>query len=139
MATQTSPVEVSTTTGNRPMDREARSAAVIERVCALLPALRERAARAGELRCIPEQTIADFHQAGLFRMLQPARWGGEEADPGAFFEVQIAVATACPSSAWVLGVIGVHNWQLALFPLEAQEEVWGSDPTTFFSNYKAPT
>jgi 3-hydroxy-9,10-secoandrosta-1,3,5(10)-triene-9,17-dione monooxygenase len=37
------------------------------------------------------------------------------------------VASACPSSGWLLGVVGVHNWQLGLFPERAQEEVWGDD------------
>ena len=39
----------------------------------------------------------------------------------------------------MLGVVGVHNWQLALFPLEAQEEVWGDDDTVVISSSYAPT
>jgi 3-hydroxy-9,10-secoandrosta-1,3,5(10)-triene-9,17-dione monooxygenase len=72
-------------------------------------------------------------------MLQPSRWGGLEVDPGTFFDVQMTVASACPSSAWVLGVVGVHNWQLALFPELAQVEVWGDDPRTLISSSYAPT
>ena len=37
------------------------------RVRALLPALRERAARAEQLRRLPDETFADFQEAGLFR------------------------------------------------------------------------
>jgi 3-hydroxy-9,10-secoandrosta-1,3,5(10)-triene-9,17-dione monooxygenase len=51
----------------------------------------------------------------------------------------MTVASACPSSAWVLGVVAVHAWQLALFPLAAQEEVWGSDSSTLISSSYAPT
>src|SRR5262249_52640035 len=72
-------------------------------------------------------------------LMQPSRWGGAEVDPGIFFEAQLALATACPSTAWVMGVVGVHSWQLALFPLAAQEEVWGSDPETLVSSSYAPT
>jgi 3-hydroxy-9,10-secoandrosta-1,3,5(10)-triene-9,17-dione monooxygenase len=50
------------------------------RVRSLLPALRERAARAEKLRRLPDDTFADF-QAGLFRALQPKRYGGYELDP----------------------------------------------------------
>jgi 3-hydroxy-9,10-secoandrosta-1,3,5(10)-triene-9,17-dione monooxygenase len=105
----------------------------------MIPTLRERARRADELRRVPEETIQDFQEAGFLRLLQPGRWGGLEADPQTFFDVQIAVASACASSAWVLGVLGVHAWQLALFPLAAQEEVWGEDPRTLISSSYAPT
>jgi 3-hydroxy-9,10-secoandrosta-1,3,5(10)-triene-9,17-dione monooxygenase len=112
---------------------------VLARTRALLPTLRERAPEAAELRRLPDATVAAFAEAGLFRLLQPARWGGAEAEPGLFFDVQRLVASACPSSAWVLGVVGVHAWQLALFPLEAQTEVWGADPRALISSSYAPT
>src|SRR5258708_3783039 len=113
--------------------------ALVERALALKSALAARTAQADELRRVPDETIADFREAGFFRMLQPARWGGLEVDPGTFFEVQLTVASACPSSAWVLGVVAVHSWQLALFPLQAQEEVWGTDASTLVSSSYAPT
>lgn len=106
---------------------------------ALKPALAARARQADDLRRVPDETIADFRDAGFFRMLQPARWGGLEVDPRTFFEVQMTVASACPSSAWVLGVVAVHAWQLALFPLRAQEDVWAQDAATLISSSYAPT
>jgi 3-hydroxy-9,10-secoandrosta-1,3,5(10)-triene-9,17-dione monooxygenase len=111
----------------------------IARARELLPRLTARVPEADKLRRIPDETIADFHRAGFFQMLQPARWGGVEAEPTAFFEVQATIATACPSSAWVLGVVGIHNWQLGLFPLQAQEDVWGKERTTLVSSSYAPT
>jgi 3-hydroxy-9,10-secoandrosta-1,3,5(10)-triene-9,17-dione monooxygenase len=111
----------------------------VARARALAPALTARIGEADRLRCVPDETIADFQRAGFFRMFQPSRWGGHEVDPGTYYEVQMAVAAACPSSAWVLGVVGVHAWQLALFPKEAQEEVWGADPTALISSSYAPT
>lgn len=106
---------------------------------ALLPRLRQRVADSEAARCVSEQTIADFHDAGFFRMLQPRRWGGLEVHPATFFDVQIRIATAHPSAAWVLGVVAVHNWQLALFDARAQQEVWGDDPATLVSSSYAPT
>jgi 3-hydroxy-9,10-secoandrosta-1,3,5(10)-triene-9,17-dione monooxygenase len=117
----------------------ATAEALVARAKALGPALRDRLTRADELRRIPDETIADFHQAGFFRMLQPSRWGGLQVDPGTFFEVQTTIATACPSSAWVLGVVAVHSWQLALFPLQAQEDAWGKDSNALVSSSYAPT
>jgi 3-hydroxy-9,10-secoandrosta-1,3,5(10)-triene-9,17-dione monooxygenase len=112
---------------------------LIARARALAPVLAERAAYASELRRIPDETIANFQEAGFFRMLQPARWGGLEMHPNAFFTVQMTIASACPSSAWVLGVVAVHSWQLALFDLRAQQEVWGEDESVLISSSYAPT
>jgi 3-hydroxy-9,10-secoandrosta-1,3,5(10)-triene-9,17-dione monooxygenase len=112
---------------------------MLERAKTLAPALAERRARTAELRRIPDETVADFREAGFFRMLQPARWGGLELDPQVFFDVQIAIATACPSSAWVLGVLAVHSWQLALFAEQAQKDVWSDDSSVLISSSYAPT
>ena len=109
------------------------------RAVALQPVLAERVAEADGLRRVPDATIADFKEAGFFRMLQPARWGGLEVDPPVFFDVQTTIAAACPSSAWVLGVLAVHAWQLALFAEQAQEDVWGKDSSVLISSSYAPT
>jgi len=111
----------------------------IDRVRSLLPALRERAPRAEQLRRLPDETFADFQEAGLFRALQPKRYGGYELDPGTLYQAVMEVGTVCGSSAWILGVIGVHNWHLAIFPAQAQEDVWGADTSLQLSTSLAPT
>jgi 3-hydroxy-9,10-secoandrosta-1,3,5(10)-triene-9,17-dione monooxygenase len=113
--------------------------AYLARVRALLPVLRERAAHAEQLRRLPDETFADFQEAGLFRALQPKRYGGYELDPGVFYQAVMEVGTVCGSSAWILGVIGVHNWHLAIFPPQAQEDVWGKDTSIQLSTSLAPT
>ena len=109
------------------------------RVRSLLPALRERAPGAEQLRRLPGETFADFQQAGLFRALQPRRYDGYELDPGTFYQAVVEVGTVCGSSAWILGVVGVHNWHLAIFPPQAQEDVWGADSSVQLSTSLAPT
>lgn len=111
----------------------------LARVRALLPALRERAVHAEQLRRLPDETFKDFQEAGLFRCLQPRRYGGYELDPCTFYQAVIDVGTVCGSSAWVLGVVGVHNWHLALFAPQAQEDVWGEDTSVQVSTSLAPT
>ena len=105
----------------------------------LLPALRARVADSEAARHVLPETIADFHRAGFWKMLQPRMFGGLEVHPNTFFDVQITIATAHPSAAWVLGVVAVHNWQLALFDLQAQQDVWGDDPKALVSSSYAPT
>src|SRR5580700_7234010 len=113
--------------------------AYLERVRALLPVLRERTARAEQLRRLPEEAFTDFQEAGLFRALQPKRYGGYELDPGTFYQAVMEVGTVCGSSAWILGVIGVHNWHLAILPPRAQEDVWAEDTSVQLSTSLAPT
>lgn len=105
----------------------------------LAPVLRERAANTAQLRRLPDETITDLTNAGFFRILQPKRFGGYELSPMVLFDVQMILAEACPSTAWVLGVVSVHNWQLALFDERAQLDVWKSSPDTRISSSYAPT
>jgi len=111
----------------------------LDRVRSLLPVLRERASYAEKLRRLPDETFKDFQDAGLFRCLQPKRYGGYELDPEIFYQAIIEVGTVCGSSAWIFGVIGVHNWHLAIFPPQAQEDIWGEDSSIQISTSLAPT
>lgn len=112
---------------------------IVAKAHELAPELAERVKQADELRRLPDENVQAMKDAGMFRMLQPARWGGLELDPQYFFQTQWTIAAGCPSSAWVLGVVAVHSWQLALFPLKAQEEVWGEDTSVLISSSYAPT
>jgi 3-hydroxy-9,10-secoandrosta-1,3,5(10)-triene-9,17-dione monooxygenase len=113
--------------------------AYLAHVHALLPTLRERALYAERLRRLPDETLKDFQEAGLFRAMQPQRYGGYELDPGTFYRAVMDMGTVCGSSAWILGVVGVHNWQLGLFHPQAQEDVWHDDTSTLLSTSLAPT
>jgi 3-hydroxy-9,10-secoandrosta-1,3,5(10)-triene-9,17-dione monooxygenase len=111
---------------------------LLDKARALAPILRERAFAAEQARRIPDETIADLKAAGLFRVLQPALYGGYECDPQVFMEFSMILGAACPSTGWVYAVIGVHNWQLALMPKQAQDDVWGVDPDTLISSSYTP-
>src|SRR4029453_4383640 len=83
-------------------------------------AIRARAAECESLRRLPDETFESYQRSGLLRALQRRRWGGFELSPLTFFDAVAELAAACPSSAWFLSVVGVHNWQLGLFPEQAQ-------------------
>ncbi len=110
----------------------------VERARELAPILAERAQQGEAQRVLPKENINDLHQAGFFRLIQPSYWGGFEAHPNTWFDVLIEVAKGCPSTAWVLGVIGVHNWQLALFEDQAQKDVWAKDSSVLISSSYMP-
>ena len=112
---------------------------VINGVQSLLPALRERAQETEDARVVPAESVKALAETGFFRLLQPARSGGLEADPLTFYTAVRMIASACGSTGWVSSVVGVHPWQLALFPAQAQQDVWGADPETRMSSSYAPT
>lgn len=103
---------------------------LLERAKAMRPYLIETSPKANELRRVPDETIEKFKQAEFFKMLQPASFGGFEMNPKYFYDLVREVASACPSSGWVLSILGVHNWEIALLEQQTQEEVWGQDPNT---------
>src|SRR4051795_4695281 len=82
----------------------AAEAGLIERARALAPALRERAGMAEEIRRIPDETHVAFRDAGFYRVLQPARYGGLEARYGLHTMLAAEIARGCASSAWALSV-----------------------------------
>ena len=108
-------------------------------VTELLPAFAARAQEAEDRRVLSAESVKSLAETGFFRLLQPAAFGGLEADPVTFYTAVRLIASACGSTGWVASVIGVHPWQLALFPPQAQQDVWGADPATRMSSSYAPT
>jgi 3-hydroxy-9,10-secoandrosta-1,3,5(10)-triene-9,17-dione monooxygenase len=115
------------------------AATVLAAIGELLPVLRQRAQETEDARCVPPESVKALTETGFFRLLQPARFGGLETDPLTFYTAVRMIASACGSTGWVSSVVGVHPWQLALFPAQAQEDVWGPDPATRMSSSYAPT
>jgi 3-hydroxy-9,10-secoandrosta-1,3,5(10)-triene-9,17-dione monooxygenase len=112
---------------------------IIARARALIPALRQRAPQGERERRLPKETVADMQAAGLFKMLQPKRWGGYEFDIHTYFDTQIALAEGDMSAAWVYGVVGVHPWFVALLDDRAAKDVWGEDSSTLICSSLMPT
>lgn len=111
-------------------EREITREEVLKRAEEMLPILRERADLAEEQRRLPEATVRDFHDAGLFRFLQPRRVGGYELDYGMMYEVGAVLSRACASSGWNASNLACHHWMLGMWPKEAQDEVWGRNNET---------
>lgn len=119
-------------------ERSEKEYEMLESARQLIPALKARAAQADQDQKVPVETVADMLEAGLFRAMQPKRFGGYEMDPRGFFEIQMALAEGCMSTAWIYGVMGVHPWQLARFDVQAQEDVWGGNPDTLIASTYMP-
>jgi 3-hydroxy-9,10-secoandrosta-1,3,5(10)-triene-9,17-dione monooxygenase len=112
---------------------------LIERARDMAPTLRARGLEAEQLRRCPDATIQAFQEAGFFKILHPKKYGGFELPPSVFYEVCMEIGRGCGSSAWVLGIVGVHNWQLPLFDPRAAADVWKDDNNVLISSSYAPT
>jgi 3-hydroxy-9,10-secoandrosta-1,3,5(10)-triene-9,17-dione monooxygenase len=106
----------------------------MRRARALVPTLRERAARAELGRQMAADTLDDLHRTGLFRFHQPRRWGGMELDFVALFDVPAEIGRGCASTGWNVANLGVHHWMLALYDERAQDEVWGKNPDALIAS-----
>jgi 3-hydroxy-9,10-secoandrosta-1,3,5(10)-triene-9,17-dione monooxygenase len=113
---------------------------LVGRARALAPKLRERAVRAERERNVPQESVDEFIAAGLIHTLQPKRWGGYEHDHEVAFNIAVELGkSTCGSSAWCLNYLADHACMLALFPEEAQHDVWSRDKAACIATSAAPT
>jgi len=90
--------------------------------------LAERAQEAEELRRLPGATVDEYVASGLSELLVPARYGGLQAPWQSILDPVRRMAHGCASSAWTLGFYTLHNWMMALFGEQAQEEAFATRP-----------
>ena len=109
-------------------------AAMVARAAQLTPRLRERTARSEELRKLPPETERDLHESGLFRIVQPKRFGGSELDYVALIDCADAIGQGDASTAWTFANLASHHWMLAMFAPAAQDAVWGKDPNALIAS-----
>jgi 3-hydroxy-9,10-secoandrosta-1,3,5(10)-triene-9,17-dione monooxygenase len=109
-------------------------AAMLARARALVPQLRDRAARTEELRRLPPETERDLHDSGLFRMVQPKRVGGSELDYVALVDCADAIGQADASVAWNFANLASHHWMLGMFDKRAQDLIWGKDANVLIAS-----
>jgi alkylation response protein AidB-like acyl-CoA dehydrogenase len=104
----------------------------------LVPVLQERAQQTEQDRRVCDATTQAFHQAGFFKLMQPARHGGYEYGFTAFIDIVSELGRGCTSSAWGCSLGAIHQWLLGTFPQQAQDDVWGRDPSAILCGSYAP-
>src|SRR6201995_1087003 len=117
-----------------PKTDERAFATMATRAQALVPQLRDRAARTEELRRLPAETERDLHEAGVFRIVQPKRVGGSEFDHVALIDCAEILGKADASVAWNFANLASHHWMLGMFDKHAQDRVWNGDPNVLIAS-----
>lgn len=111
---------------------------LLRRAADLVPALQAREAAANAERSISIETMSDYKRAGILRVMQPHRFGGQQASFDLFSRIAEVLAEGCAASAWVYAVLAEHQWIIACMPEQAQVDVWGDNPDAVASSSLAP-
>lgn len=111
---------------------------LFESLQTVLPAIAANAAKAEEMRMVPPENIEMLKGIGLHRAFQPKAYGGLEISLPEFADCIAALAGACASTAWAMSLLCTHSHQLAMFPKQLQDEVWGENPDATASSSIAP-
>src|SRR5215208_5963340 len=112
--------------------------ALLDGARALIPRLAGRAPATTAARNLRPETIAEYHEAGILRILQPRRFGGLQGRFSLFSRIVEELTFGCASSAWVYAVLAEHQWIIAQYPERAQIDVCGEDPLAVASSSLAP-
>ena len=98
--------------------------ALLSRSRAIAERARARAPQTEADRRVGADMIEHMRQADLFRVTQPQAYGGFEYGFDVFAQMVAAIASGCGSTGWVYGLLASHQWLMACFSREAQDEVW---------------
>ena len=107
---------------------------LLSRARALVPILKERAARTEESRQVLPESVQDLLASGLIRIGNPRRYGGHDVEVDTAFEVGWELGRGCGSTAWCYSLWTAHNWWLGHFSERCQEEFFATGPDTLFSS-----
>ena len=115
-------------------DRSPDEANMIERAKGMAAQFAERRRETLDLRRLPDRTIDELAAGGMFKIMQPHRFGGFELPFGTHTSVSAELAKACGATAWIVSVIGTHHWIVGKFDPQAQADVWQEEPNALVAS-----
>lgn len=130
MATQLKVVPGADASSNRPT--------LSDNIRPHLAGIAKRAAATEAARMVPKENIELIREAGFVRALVPAARGGDERDIAEYCDGIRTIASACPSTAWVTGVLNVHPAGIGHFSKAVQDAVWATGVDTIICSSGSP-
>ena len=100
--------------------------------------VREAAEQTERARQVSPEIVSRMRDAGLFRIMQPAIYGGYEYGFEVLVRVVSEIGAGCGSAGWLFSLGIVHQWLLSTFPKQAQDEYFADPDALAFGSY-APT
>jgi alkylation response protein AidB-like acyl-CoA dehydrogenase len=87
---------------------------------------------------VPAENMLGLREIGYFDIVKPRAFGGYEYDFDVLVDLNIELAKACASTAWVGGLLAAHQWLIASFSEQAQRDVWDVNPDALACGSYAP-
>jgi alkylation response protein AidB-like acyl-CoA dehydrogenase len=119
-------------------EARSRRAELVARAADLVPLLDRNAGKTEADRRVVEENVTALDGADLYRLLQPARFGGLETDMRTLVEVTGELARGCGATAWTVALHNIGGWFVGLFPDRCQGEVWAEQPRNRVAGVFAP-
>jgi 3-hydroxy-9,10-secoandrosta-1,3,5(10)-triene-9,17-dione monooxygenase len=113
-------------------------AVLLERVRELKPVFRDAARDTETNRRVSKQTMDRLRDAGLTKLVRPARFGGFEYGLAELAQIAFELGSVCGSTGWCGSLAMCYQWMTSYFPLEAQQDVW-SDPDNLVAGSYQPS
>lgn len=112
---------------------------LMEAAARLRPIIAQRARQTELDRRVSADITEQLTAAGLYRVVQPKRFGGHELGLEALRRLAFELGRGCTSTGWCYGLSAAASWVLGMFPGEAQHDVWGASPDALIASCIAPT
>jgi alkylation response protein AidB-like acyl-CoA dehydrogenase len=114
-------------------------AQLMDAAAQLHPVVAHRARQTEQDRRVSAEVTALLRDAGLYRVVQPKRFGGHELGLEALRRLAFELGRGCASTSWCYGLSAAASWVLGMFPGEAQHDVWGKSRDALIASCIAPT
>ncbi|WP_214415261.1 acyl-CoA dehydrogenase family protein [Sphaerisporangium fuscum] len=101
---------------------------LVNRAAELMTKLAGRQAEVDATRRIPQESLDELREAGMFRLSVPRDYGGYALDLPAYVDVMAELSKGCPSTAWVVSIHNSAAGEAGIFSRQAQDEVFGANP-----------
>lgn len=100
----------------------------LARVQLVADELAKRADEAERLARLPAETVAALREAGCFRMVTPARFGGDELPFSQALAAITALSRTDASAGWVVGQVALAQLIIGCCPEQAARDAYAAGP-----------
>ena len=97
----------------------------VERIARIAELIETAAGRSETSGTLVPEVVESLHEQGLFRMLLPRVYGGEEVDLITWFEALEALGKLDASTAWCVGQINGCAATASAVPAAVARMIWG--------------
>jgi resorcinol 4-hydroxylase (FADH2) len=118
---------------------DALFARLLDAAAALRPLVAKRARQTEQDRRVSSEVTNLLKDGGLYRVVQPRRFGGYELSLEALRRLAFELGQGCTSTGWCYGLSAAASWVVGMFPEQAQRDVWGKTPDALIASCIAPT